>query len=955
MKSPFKFLDSYTREDRAIFFGRDQEITELYRRVFESKILLVYGISGTGKSSLVNCGLASRFDESDWLPINVRRGNNIVDSLIDEFNKQALTPLKKNQSVSEKLQSIYLDHFKPVYLLFDQCEELFIFGSQEEKSGFISIVKEITESETQCRIIFIIREEFLAGMTEFESELPDIYTNRFRVEKMKRTNAISAVEGPCKVFGIETDHGFSEELIDKLCPAGNEIELTYLQIYLDRIFRIAINEEPVIRNPQHATSSIKFSKELLFKAGSVSDLLGQFLDEQIREMEIPDIGMAILKSFVSVQGTKKQMIEPEILEAIKAFGTEMSESELTKYLNKFVDLRILRERDEAGYYELRHDALAAKIFEHFTLTEKELLEVKQFIENAYQAFNTRKTFLSRDDLEYLSAYEKRLFLSPALDLFVKQCKDNLQSQQRALKRLTTVVAFIFLVIVAAGIQFYINKKGTAQIKELTTLALLQEKVDPLTSINTAFRIRQIDSTSDVIKGIIMSSFLKLLEGEIGSGDKSVPEEYLPKPVPVNGSIFSMKMNRPGSHFYGWTDRNEIFICGILDSTVRSFQADKEIITAVMSDNARYLAVIYKDNQASVFTRAGEKIFDFETTVNHLMNNRLAGFFPSGKYFMAAVKDNNAVIYDSAGTRIFDLVGHSGRVNSLDISPDGRFIATASCDKTCLIWNFNHKTSQFSPYDTLVRYKDFLDRYERPDSLIGPTDTIWSCEFSKSGKYILTASADSMINIWSLNGYLRGGPLIFAVNSIQGWHWYWPVYYNRIMKADPMKRSLDQFYNKVFDARFTGDEKAIIASNYNYTSMIVGTDDNIYKTCVFYYDGSTLTERQFPKNPLVLLTQRQSESERMQTIKILEVTSDLRLFAAVPYKDEIIQIVEGDGYHLLNIPGSFPFFSKEGKTLFYTYKNAIRIFPLDLKVVYDLVIEQKLFGNPAEGEEIWKIL
>lgn len=26
MKSPFKFPDSYTREDRAIFFGRDKEI-----------------------------------------------------------------------------------------------------------------------------------------------------------------------------------------------------------------------------------------------------------------------------------------------------------------------------------------------------------------------------------------------------------------------------------------------------------------------------------------------------------------------------------------------------------------------------------------------------------------------------------------------------------------------------------------------------------------------------------------------------------------------------------------------------------------------------------------------------------------------------------------------------------------------------------------------------------------
>ncbi|MCX6329069.1 MAG: ATP-binding protein, partial [Bacteroidia bacterium] len=154
-QSPFKFLDSYSLADRDIFFGRDQEITELYRRVFERKMLLVYGISGTGKSSLVNCGLASQFDESDWLPVNVRRGNNIIDSLNDAFNKQAIRPLKKSLTVSEKLQSIYLDHFKPVYLIFDQFEELFIFGNQEEKEGFIKLIKEITESETQCRIIFI--------------------------------------------------------------------------------------------------------------------------------------------------------------------------------------------------------------------------------------------------------------------------------------------------------------------------------------------------------------------------------------------------------------------------------------------------------------------------------------------------------------------------------------------------------------------------------------------------------------------------------------------------------------------------------------------------------------------------------------------------------------------------------------------------------------------------------
>ena len=146
MKSPFKFLDAYTREDREIFFGRDREIEEMYLKVFESKILLVYGISGTGKTSLIDCGLSNKFEESDWLPITVRRGFNIVDSFIKELEKAAISPVRIDSDTSrivKALHSIYLDHFKPIYLIFDQFEELFIFGEQEEREGFIQIIKAI--------------------------------------------------------------------------------------------------------------------------------------------------------------------------------------------------------------------------------------------------------------------------------------------------------------------------------------------------------------------------------------------------------------------------------------------------------------------------------------------------------------------------------------------------------------------------------------------------------------------------------------------------------------------------------------------------------------------------------------------------------------------------------------------------------------------------------------------
>jgi AAA+ ATPase superfamily predicted ATPase len=99
LKSPFKFLDSYTEDDREIFFGRDREIEELYQRVFDSKLLLVYGVSGTGKSSLIHCGLANKFRETDWLPLLVRRGGNIIESMVAAIKSFSLTPQQENSQI----------------------------------------------------------------------------------------------------------------------------------------------------------------------------------------------------------------------------------------------------------------------------------------------------------------------------------------------------------------------------------------------------------------------------------------------------------------------------------------------------------------------------------------------------------------------------------------------------------------------------------------------------------------------------------------------------------------------------------------------------------------------------------------------------------------------------------------------------------------------------------------
>jgi len=71
IQAPFKFLDSYTKADKDIFFGREKETEEIFSRLFYSKMLLIYGPSGSGKTSLLQCGAANRFGENDWKQENI--------------------------------------------------------------------------------------------------------------------------------------------------------------------------------------------------------------------------------------------------------------------------------------------------------------------------------------------------------------------------------------------------------------------------------------------------------------------------------------------------------------------------------------------------------------------------------------------------------------------------------------------------------------------------------------------------------------------------------------------------------------------------------------------------------------------------------------------------------------------------------------------------------------------
>lgn len=460
--SPFKFLDSFEANDQESFFGREQEVEEVYSKVFQAKTLLVYGGSGTGKSSIVNCGLAGKFQPSDWLPIHIRRGGNIFQSMANQINKFNLsTPVDDANQISTKeelralLSSVFLDHFKPIYLIFDQFEELFIFGLSNEWEQFTKTLRYLLKSELELHFIFVLRGEYLEYITEFEEDIPGFFDNRVRIEKMTRTKAKNTITGPCEVAGIKLEEDFEENLLKKLDSQDHRVELTFLQVYLDKIYKNA--------QGRAGAGPLKFTAQELEELGQLGDVLAEFVDEQIFQMENPKTGLNVLKTFVTLQGTKIPRSPQEVMDELGRRKSALTQKEITATISYLVNRRILRDKDDSGRYELRHDVLASRIFEKISLQEREVLEVQQFLAASYREHLKRGSFLSDDDLHYIAPFEKQLSLSQELQKFISGSKKRSQKMRTRRRNRGILAGLLLLLTLAAtaGLFYSQQQKGRA--------------------------------------------------------------------------------------------------------------------------------------------------------------------------------------------------------------------------------------------------------------------------------------------------------------------------------------------------------------------------------------------------------------------------------------------------------------------------------------------------------------
>ena len=742
-RNPFKFLDPYTPDDRDLFFGRDLELRELYARFFTHRLTVVYGDSGSGKTSLVQCGLASEIPPEDAVFFTVRSAVNPLEALREELERK--TRIETNsQSNTELLRGASRQLSKTLVLFFDQFEELFIIQPESVQNELAQEFQHWLGANIDLRLIVNIREEYFARLTEFERFLPDILANRLWVRKMSAAQAEETITGPCEVCFVQVERELVQRLLEELAREGRGIELPYMQVVMDTLYRRAMEENP----EQPAITLASYQEQ-----GGVQNILAAFIEDRLREFDDPEPARQVLKSMVTAEGTKLVLGIREIGERVTNFGPPIAAAKLQEVLNQLIDNRIVREDADNHLYELRHDSLAEHVRTWMTGLEEELVAIRQLIENRFGEYQARGSLLDEQVLSDIQIYENRLNLRNELQAFVDRSQSEVVRKRRRRLRILSSVALCVIVVLSGFTIWALQERqkaegalSTAQVEkekaEAARLVAEEERQKAEGALSTA----QVEKEKAEAARLVAEEERQKAEREKQRAIEQEKiaqqsrQEALTQSLRAREAKQSEEQQRKRAQQAEETKTSQLAALSLLYidiDPVLSFRLAEAAYRLKENDLAK--KALFK----SYDTESFQKITDDHTLKGDTEGIQGGQFSPNGIHLLT-FKGSRAQIWNvETGQPVAQLEGHTGQIDEAVLSSDGRHVITASRDHTARIWN--------------------AATGEAIHILVEHTDWVTEAEFSPNGKYAITSSLDRSARLWDV----ESGELIWNTDGHTG--------------------------------------------------------------------------------------------------------------------------------------------------------------------------------------------
>lgn len=393
---PYKGLAAFQHDDADRFFGREDVVDDLVRRMQAARVLIIAGASGSGKSSVLRAGLVpalrrGAIANSDAWTIDVMTpGARPFDELhyrLERWTGRSLSTspddLRRNPQIARRLLDEALDEQDragpsraPLHVLcIDQFEE--VFTQMTETVGPAAFVEALAAMsdpvDSRLRVVLGVRADFYGRCAQLGWLAERITDNQVLVGPMSRDGMRRAIEEPARMAGLRIEPGLVEVVLDEAGESASTLPLISHALV-----------ETWARRDGNALTLDAFHS-----AGGVAGAIAQSADalfEQNLDPTQQDLARRLFLRLVTPgEGTTDTRRPMPLLELDRNANPE----ELRAVVDRFVAARLLSVSDTT--VEIAHEALIGgwPRLADWIETERDNLKTQQRIGQAAHDWDER--------------------------------------------------------------------------------------------------------------------------------------------------------------------------------------------------------------------------------------------------------------------------------------------------------------------------------------------------------------------------------------------------------------------------------------------------------------------------------------------------------------------------------------------------------------------------------------
>jgi WD40 repeat protein len=769
--SPYKGLRAFedSEGDVPFFFGRGRECEQIEANLMASRLTVVYGETGVGKSSVLRAGVAHHLREVGRENLDRHGEPELAVVVFDDWRDHPVAALRAAvaEEVTRALGGTLAapDEDAPlagalrawqellggdVYVVLDQLEEYFLYHQDEDGAGTFAAEFPAAVRAPDLRVNFVVavREESLAKLDAFKARIPNVLGNYLRLEHLDREAARSAIVGPiarhAELVGpdeaVEIEPALVEAVLDQVAlgrvelgqggrgapedrDAESRIETPYLQLVMQRLW-----------DEERAAGSRVLRLATLQRLGGAEQIVGAHVDRALTALTAAeqDLAATMFDHLVTPSGAK---IAHGAADLARYAGAQ--EPAVVTVLDRLGDDRIVRTIADggahAGRYEIFHDVLAEPVL-------------------AWKAAHETQRELERQRVE-------------------------VERRHRRLVRVTALAGVALAVMVGVTV-FALTQRGEARsqarlagARQLAAEAVTQLDVDPQRSLalasESAHRKRTIEA-----RDVLRHALLQARERAI-----------LPSRGPVRLASFSPD----GSLVLTGSDDGTVRVWRRDGTPIRTLFRGGPVTAASFSPDGRLVLTGSRDGTAAVRRLStGAPV----ASLHHGAPVTSGAFGPGGRLVVTTSKDGVTRLWRPATGTVVLSVKQNGPVHAASLSPDGRTLLTVGSNPLGEKWRARLfavpsgrllrvlpapgvTTASFSP-DGRLLVTGGLDHTaaiwdvksgRRLQLLADHQEAVTDALFGPGGKLVATTSADGVTRIWDARTGVRRVILVGHANAV----------------------------------------------------------------------------------------------------------------------------------------------------------------------------------------------